>query len=225
MEKFKKLQFDPHYIWRVNDLDVYYTNETNGGGDFFAKEYVDIVNDWYGPVENALEWCSGPGFIGFALLASKLCSNISFNDMYQPAIDMLETTKVNSVYKKHINIFHGNTLNSLSSDNLFDLVVGNPPHWCDNESASKSLGFNVTQFPHVMDILVDNDWNAHNNFFRCIKKHLTTNGKILLQENLNGSTAKTFESMVVEAGLYINSYAHSELYKDKGIYYIEIGHQ
>ena len=48
------------YIWRVNGLDVFYTNETNGGGDYFALEYIDAVKESTDPVEHILEWCSGP---------------------------------------------------------------------------------------------------------------------------------------------------------------------
>ena len=85
-----------NYIWQVDDLDVQYTPITNGGGDYFALEYAEIIHKSYGSVSNALEWCSGPGFIGYALLASKLCNNISFVEMSDLAINQLTRTKENS---------------------------------------------------------------------------------------------------------------------------------
>ena len=212
------------YIWRVNNLDVYYTNETNGGGDYFAIEYMQVVKEWYGTVDSALEWCSGPGFIGFSLLATGACKHIAFNDMYDPAIEMLERTKENSLLSDNINIYQGSTLENISSDKKFDLIVGNPPHWPSIESAANSLGFNPEQFAHVTDILVDEDWHSHKNFYKHAKTLLSENGRILLQENSAGSQPQNFEEMINEAGLKIASVANSVMYADKHIYYIEVEH-
>lgn len=211
------------YIWRVNNLDVYYSNETNGGGDYFAIEYMDVVREWYADVDHALEWCSGPGFIGYSLLASGLCKNVSFNDMYSPAIEMLQRTKHHSKFDNNINIFEGNTLDCVPKDLKFDLVIGNPPHWKDAQSASFDLGLDATEHKHVLDILVDLDWTSHMQFFKSIKHLLSANGKVLLQENAKGSTPKEFEDMINIAGLKINFTAESKMYKD--IYYIEVGHK
>lgn len=210
------------YIWRVNGLDVYYTSETNGGGDYFALEYIDITREWYNNVDNAFEWCSGPGFIGYGLLANNICNNIVFNDMYKPAIEMIEQTKLNSSYNKNISIHTGSTLDSMSRDTAFDLVVGNPPHWKDNESASASLGFDVREHKHVQDILVDYNWESHRSFYKNMKTLLHPEGNIVLQENAQGSSPADFEQMINEAGLKINSYATSAMYND--IYYLVVEH-
>lgn len=211
------------YIWRINGLDVYYTNETNGGGDHFALEYIDVIRDWYECVDNALEWCSGPGFIGYGLLASGLCKNISFNDMYDPAIQMLEQTKSNSKYMKNISIHRGNNLDSMERNNQFNLVVGNPPHWKDNELASRSLGFDITEHKHIQEILVDQNWEAHKSFYKNMKTLLHPNGTIVLQENAQGSSPDDFNEIVKEAGLKIKSYANSVKYDD--IYYLVVEHE
>lgn len=210
------------YIWRINGLDVYYTNETNGGGDYFAIEYIDIIKEWYDQVEDALEWCSGPGFIGFGLLARNICKNITFNDMYDPAIQMLEQTKLNSKYMKNISIHSGNTLNNMNRSKQFDIVVGNPPHWKDCETASSSLGFDVKEHKHVQDILVDENWNSHRSFYKNMKTLLKPNGNIVLQENLQGSEPGDFKEMIAEAGLRIDSYAESKMYDN--IYYLVVEH-
>lgn len=213
------------YIWRIDGLDVYYTNETNGGGDFFAIEYMDVVREWYPNIDHAFEWCSGPGFIGYSLLASGLCRNISFNEMYTPALEMLEKTKAHSNYSKNIFIHAGSTLDDVPRSEQYDLVVGNPPHWKDDETASKSLRFDVSKYKHVQDILVDYDWKAHRSFYKNIKELLSDNGKILLQENSFGSSPDDFKTMIDDAGLKIFFTAQSKMYSDKGIYYMEVGHK
>lgn len=211
------------YIWRVNGLDVYYTNETNGGGDYFALEYMDVVREFYGSVDNALEWCSGPGFIGYSLLATGLCKKLSLNDMYLPAIQVAEKTRLeNKSFSNIVNLYHSNTLDDVNEK--YDLVVGNPPHWKTADSATDSLGFDVHAHLHVLDILVDQDWNSHRSFFNNMKLLLADNGRILLQENYNGSTPEDFKEMIETAGLRISATADSKLYADKGIYYIEIIH-
>lgn len=210
------------YIWRINGLDVYYTNETNGGGDYFALEYIDTIKEWYNCVDNILEWCSGPGFIGYGLLASNACNNITFNDMYSPAIQMLERTRENSTCPNNIAIHQGNTLDSMTTEKKFDLVVGNPPHWQTDDAASNSLGFDITEYQHFQDILVDNDWKAHRSFYKNMKTLLHPKGNIVLQENSQGSSPEDFQDMINDAGLRINSYANSTMYDN--IYYLVVEH-
>jgi methylase of polypeptide subunit release factors len=212
------------YIWRINNFDVYYSNETNGGGDFLALEYIDVVREWYTNVDHILEWCSGPGFIGYGMYASGLCNRVSFNDMYSPAVSYLEKTKANSNDASNINIYQGSSLDNVPDNVKFDLVVGNPPHWKSVDAASNSLGFDISQYTHVSDILVDQDWNSHKNFYVSMKRLLSDNGRILLQENANGSSPEDFKDMIELVGLKISSIAHSRMYADKNIYYIEVVH-
>ena len=205
------------YIWRVNGLDVFYTNETNGGGDYFALEYINAVKEFYGSVEHILEWCSGPGFIGYGMYANNICNKISFLDKYQPAIEQLNKTKNND----NIFIYHGDTLDVIPSSNKFDIIVGNPPHWENKKDANKVIphdNFN----DHVADILLDPNWQTHSNFFKCAKSRLADNGVIFLQQNSTGSSPDTFKPLAEQAGLKISTYAQSKMYKD--IYYLEINH-
>ena len=211
------------YIWRINGFDVFYTNETNGGGDYFAIEYIDLVKEWYVKVDSILEWCAGPGFIGYGMFANNLCNKISFNDKFKSAIDQLEKTKLNSKNPDDIKIYNGGSLSTIPETEKCDLIVGNPPHWKDIQSAETSLNLQFKSFKHVNDILVDTDWKSHTLFYQIAKKLLSDKGKIVLQENLKGSTPKTFERMINDSGLKILSYADSKMYND--IYYIEVSHK
>lgn len=211
------------YIWRINDIDVFYTPITNGGGDYFALEYTEVVNKFYGPVDNALEWCAGPGFIGYMLLATKLCNNISFVEMTDLAITYLEKTKANSIYNDKINIYQGSRLDCIPAAKQFDLVVGNPPHWPSLESANTSL--NATNADEQINLLVDNNWEAHKDFFKNMKTMLSANGSILLQECSLGSSPNDFEEMIDQSGLKITYVQESPMYKRNNIYYMEVKHK
>jgi len=211
------------YIWRVNNFDVFYTNETNGGGDYFALEYMDAVREWYNSVEHVLEWCSGPGFIGFGMLASGIAKHVTLSDMYLPAIELAQRTKENNpTFTNNINVVHGKNLENV--EGTFDLIVANPPHWPSAEAAATTLGFDSTQYEHIEDILVDLNWSSHKEFFINAKSILATNGRILLQQNNNGSSPADFEQMILDAGLVITFTCDSKLYADKGIYYMEVVH-
>lgn len=211
------------YIWRINGFDVFYTNETNGGGDYFAIEYIDLVKEWYVKVDSILEWCAGPGFIGYGMLANDLCDKISFNDTFKPAIDQLEKTKLNSNCSDKIDIYLSKSLEGIPNNKKFNLIVGNPPHWKNAIDAKASLNIDFENFDHLDDILIDNDWESHKQFYKRAKELLSDEGKIVLQENLKGSTPKTFERMINDSGLKILSYADSKMYND--IYYIEVSHK
>jgi methylase of polypeptide subunit release factors len=226
-----------NHIWRVNDLDVYYTNETNGGGNAFAEDYCNAVDGLFPnrTFENALEWCSGPGFIGLAMLATGICKRITLNDLHQPAMDMAEITKLkNPLYSDKISIYPGSTLANIPKSEKFDLVVANPPHYLSKFFASRSLGYDkmgIVIGPRNAEILVDENWQAHTTFYNEIKKLLAPNGIILIQENQSGSHHRTgsFNMIIENVGLEIIRDFDSEEHYDPNsamqIYYLGIQHK
>ena len=211
------------YILRVNDIDIHYTNETNGGGDNFMPEYVKVIKEWYGKVDSVLEWCSGPGFIGYGILAAGLCNSVAFSEIYSPAIDMCRHTA--SVNNLDVKIYTNENLDDVQDK--FDLIVGNPPHWCKEEYAVQALQSLNSSHPlnsRVKQVLIDEDWNTHKSFYKNMKRMLKQDGKILLQENATGSNPQFWSSMTNEVGLKVLSHADSVAYKSLNIYYLEVGH-
>lgn len=225
------------HIWRVNDIDIFYTNETNGGGNGIGEDYFNIIDGLYGDrvFENALEWCSGPGFIGFGLLGAGICNRITLNDIYQPALDVAEITKLkNTKYTDKISIYQGSTIEGIPETEKFDLVVANPPHFYSTGMAAAVLGLvdqGIRVTGHQEEILVDKNWQAHTNFYNSIKKRLAPNGIILIQENQAGSPnrAGNFVQMIENAGLRIvreiSSLEHYDPTTSMQIYYIEVKHK
>ena len=217
-------QMNVDYILRVNDLDIFYTNETNGGGDHFFIEYTEVVSKWYGKVNNLLEWCSGPGFIGYGMLGTGICNSVSFNEIFAPAIDMCRKTATEN--NLDVNIYAEENLDNVEEQ--FDLVVGNPPHWSTVDDAKESmqnLGSLINIEDRTKQILVDEDWKAHRSFFKNMKRLLKKDGRILLQENSTGSNPKMFSELLKDTGLKILGHVDSVAYNSINIYYLEIGHE
>ena len=226
------------YIFRVKDCDIFYTPETNGGGDYFFLEYLDLVIEQYGRVHHLMEWCSGPGFIGYGMMACNICDRLTLLDKFEPAVKIAEKTASNSfikhgldikdpntVYHRRVfprtKIYHSDNLSVLPDDKI-DLVVGNPPHFENEEDAIKSLSkmgspvFN----DHLRDIILDPNWDAHRDFFKQLSTRLSDDGRICLQLHSGGSDVDTFKPMVEEAGLRITAKMESAQYQD--IYYMEV---
>ena len=80
------------WLYKTNDIPIHYTEETNGGGSFFLLDYIDYFKEHYPnkKFNSALEWCAGPGFIGFGILSCDVCNHITFLETYNKAINLLD---------------------------------------------------------------------------------------------------------------------------------------
>lgn len=170
-------------IYRIDDIDVHWTVETNGNGTLFLPGYIDHFKTHYPnrKFNNALEWCAGPGFIGFGILASDICDKLSLLEMYKPACELLDKT---------IEVSNLDNATVICADNVgvltdkYDLIVGNPPHWRKYNSASRLMGANGREDKlNWIRIAVDTDWAIHREFFTNINRNMTEDCVILLLEN------------------------------------------
>ena len=66
---------------------VSYKLHLDGGGSTFGQDFVPLLRRRGMPkVARAFEWCAGPGFIGFSLLAQGLCDTLCLADVNPEAI-------------------------------------------------------------------------------------------------------------------------------------------
>ena len=227
------------YIFKVEGSDIFYTPETNGGGDHFFPEYYDLVSEFYGRVGHLMEWCSGPGFIGYGMMACNICAHLTLLDKFKPAVDIDKKTAENSFIKHGLDfvdtetiyhrrvfprttVYHSDTC-SVLSDHKIDLVVGNPPHFECKEDAIKALsklGGTPLFNDHLSEILLDSNWDAHRDMFDEVSTRLSDDGIICLQLHSGGSSPDTFKSMIEESGMRITATFDSAKYDD--IYYMEV---
>jgi methylase of polypeptide subunit release factors len=208
----------------THGFDVHYDSWMDGGGMWFGLDYLEVIRNRYPNrcFDHCLEWCSGPGFIGFELLDHGICECLCLSDCYAPAIGRAKQTIANlpNPLQHRASAYTTNTISGLPITKQFDLVVANPPHFLECPGDD-----------NIQRIKVDHDWAAHREFFLNIKQHLLPNGVILLQENQAGSLKREqeFETDINAAGLKITAVFDSEHYYTPNdhtqIYYIEICHQ
>ncbi|MER9586055.1 methyltransferase [Mesorhizobium sp. M0276] len=187
-----------------NGISVYYTDNLDGGGLDFADDYLDLFNCFKdrSRFQRMFEWCSGPGFIGYSMLANNICKSLCLADFYQPAIDAAQyTTRTNNI-EDRVTIYQGDGLLALPEWEKFDLVVGNPPHYVERNMAEYSINMEPR-------IYVDDKWLLHREFFSGIRKHLERDGLIVLFENGKGSHIDTFRPMIESSGLKISGWQWS----------------
>jgi len=207
-------------IYTTGSIDVFYENALNGGGIKQSSYYLDIIKSRYKNrvFKKCYEWCSGPGFIGFSLLGHGLCKSVCFSDIHGPAIDCVKDSINHNNCKG--TAYLGKDLSCLPSNEIFDLVVANPPHF------KLPADFHATNENDIR-INVDLDWQAHKDFFRNIKKNLASNGIVLLQENTNGSALDVFLPFISQSGLRVTDVFYNRDYStdNSSLYYIELTHE
>ena len=122
-------------FWRQAEfagVRVHYKRHLNGGGSSFGQDYVPVLTRFGMPRQaRVFEWCSGPGFIGFSLLAHGLCETLCLADINEEAVAACRRTISDNRLTDRVTVYHSNNLASIPDAERWDLVVGNPPHFVD----------------------------------------------------------------------------------------------
>jgi hypothetical protein len=164
----------------------------DGGGSTHYRDFLSIVerkgNSRY---TKALEWCAGPGFIGYALLGNKVCDQLVLMDKYAPAIDScIETATANNLTDK-VTTYVIDAIGKLPDTEKFDLVLGNPPHMWDRDIFLNETKKRWDANGQILDqdnidllerLLLDHGQNIHKEFFKNIVNYLLPNADLFISE-------------------------------------------
>ncbi|MBI2676559.1 MAG: methyltransferase [Candidatus Yanofskybacteria bacterium] len=178
---------------KYNNIEVAYKDNLHGGGIRFGQQFIPVVKERFGHIGHVFEFCAGPGFIGFSLLANNLCDKLTVADVNPEAVKVLnETIKRNGLESK-VTVYLSDCLDNIPETEKWDLVVGNPPHV-----------FCATKDEYKKDItLFDPNFNIHKKFYRDIHKFLKPTGSVLLQEHAESTSIADFKEMIEKNGLKI----------------------
>lgn len=173
-------------------IDVCYLDEIDGGGARFGQDYLTFLPQHLGKVDHIMEWCAGPGFIGFSLLAAGLCNKLTLVDVNPVAVAACRQTVARNGLDESVQVYESNCMDAVPRGVVFDLVVANPPH-CPDTTPSPG--------GHTQLIYNDVEWRTHRKFYRQIADYLSENGRVILQEDASQSSADDFRGMIEESGL------------------------
>lgn len=175
----------------LNGIRVSYLHHLDGGGSAFGQEYIPYLRNRGMPRQyRAFEWCAGPGFIGFSLLGCRLTETLCLADINPEAVEICRRTIDDNRLAGRVEVYASDNLVGIPASEQWDLVVGNPPHYPDDDHIGDLRGH-------------DPQWQIHRTFFAQVGAHLKPGGVIVLQENSQGSTAETFRDMISDASLEI----------------------
>ena len=184
-------QLRPHSRVRYGDIDVYYKRFLDGGGSDFGQDFLRLFRGRRMPRQARLfEWCAGPGFIGFSLLAHGFCDTLCLADINPAAVRAARMTVRRNRLADRVAVYRSDNLADIPATEHWNVVVSNPPHF-DDAAVENEIR------------LYDRDWHLHRDFLRAAPRFLAPNGVIVLQENNQGATAETFRPMADAAGLRV----------------------
>jgi len=163
------------------------------GGTTRSPLFIEILN-MIAPgkiFDHCLDWCSGPGFIGFGILGQGLCNKLDLADIWKPALKAAEL--VNHNY--NVNVHHIRRLSDIQPIQLYDLVVGNPP-WFFGNLLNQSLNqFRLTCDPGLQILRT---------FLIDVKNYLRPDGILILVQGQTYTGPVDFLDIVEQAGLQMS---------------------
>jgi methylase of polypeptide subunit release factors len=189
---------------------VSYTADLDGGGNDFGQAYVPFVQEHLGPVDSVFEWCAGPGFIGFALLAAGLCRSLDLGDVNPAAGAAVTRTLEQNGLGERVRFHESDCFTQIPGDLRWDLVVGNPPHM-------NTPAVSPYQRGHSPLIWQDTAWGIHRRFYRQVRDRLRPGGSVIIQENRHFSGPDDFMRMIGDSGLevvgdHVCGHGHEDYY-------------
>jgi tRNA1(Val) A37 N6-methylase TrmN6 len=192
------------------DIQVCYSTpqDLEGGGTEFGQDFIKVVSE-LGATKRVFEFCSGPAFIGFSLLAHKLCESLCLADASEHSATQCRAT-VERNGLRNVSVYVSDCLDSIPATEQWNLVVSNPPHFASV----------ISQWKGLERFYYDHQWQLHERFYRSVKRFLAPGGRIVMQEHRDGSSVETFEHMIAANGLQIVQVAPSADYPD--FYYIHV---
>ena len=180
-------------IVTYGDISVSYFDELVGGGENYGQDYLRFLPDQVGKVNRLFEWCAGPGFIGFSLLAHGFCDTLCLADVNEAAVEACRDTVRRNGLEDRVDVYVSNGLRDIPESESWDLVVGNPPHWGTDEDLPWGPAL----------ICNDPEWFVHRDFYSNVGRFLNPDANVIIQENRDRSSTEDFAQMIDSGSLRV----------------------
>ncbi|MBF0623074.1 MAG: tRNA (adenine(22)-N(1))-methyltransferase TrmK [Magnetococcales bacterium] len=184
----------------VNGLKIHYADELGTGGLDFGLDFLDLFAQKGWKADRVFEMCSGPGYIGFALLANNLCNSLCLADINPVAVEACKRTIAENGLSDRVNVYLSDGLADIPKHEQWDIIVGNPPQYAQASPREERIG-RAIKFDLHERIWLDDDWHIHRDLYTNAEKHLVEGGQIVIMEARLGSDENDFIGMIREAGL------------------------
>src|SRR3989338_5465633 len=130
-----------YLIKKYGEIEVAWLLELNGGGMTHGQQFIPVVKRVCGKVGRAFEFCAGPGFIGFSLLAEGLCRYLCVADANPLAVEALKETVRRNRLIDRVSVYLSDGLKGIPKTEKWDLVEPTPPHFSGSKDNENPKGF------------------------------------------------------------------------------------
>ena len=156
-------------------------NRLDGGGRLLKEPIADVVGSHVRArghrFDHAFEWCAGLGEMGFELLKRDLVERLTLADINPQAMAVSHCIGEAMGHGDNVLHFVSDNLDRVPRDLRFDLVIGNPPNYCNLQPGHPAGAMMARDLrPN------DRGWCVHERFFQTIGDHLASNAVLLIQE-------------------------------------------
>ena len=116
---------------RYAGIGISYREELDGGGTEFGQDFISFFKARGMPKQKRVfEWCSGPGFISFSLLAHGFCETLCLADINPDAVASCKrTVRVNKLSDR-VSVYQSDNLKNIPRSEKWDLVDQQPSAFC-----------------------------------------------------------------------------------------------
>ncbi len=167
--------------------------EQHKGGMAVGREFPRALNELgVGRGGRLLEFCSGPGYIGYSLLANGWCEHLVLSDVDADAIATARRTAAYNGLEGRVSCYASDALEDIPASERWDVVVANPPAF--DRHPEREMG------PGDWDRGYDAGWNVRRRFYAAVKQHMNPGGVVVVSENVRGSDPAVFEQMIRDGG-------------------------
>jgi hypothetical protein len=174
-------------------LIVFDRREQHWAGLTLGRDYPRVLNELgVGRCRRLFEFCAGPGYIGYALLANGWCESLALSDIDAESIATAMRTAAYNGLDGRVAGYASDVLDDIPADERWDVVVGNPPAFESHPDKQLADG--------DWDRGFDTDWNVRRRFYTSVKAHMNPGGVVVMTENARGSDPTAFEEMIRAGG-------------------------
>ena len=159
------------------------------GGMAFGRDFPRVLNELgVRRCRRLFEFCSGPAYIGYSLLAAGWCETLALADVEPGSIETARRTAIHNGIEDRVSAYVSDALDQIPPTERWDLVVANPPHFLPDPDRPGDVQ------------VFDADWDVHRRFYAAVERHMRPGGLVVMAENRAGSDPRLFEQMIREGG-------------------------
>jgi Methyltransferase small domain len=168
------------------EIAVFDKPEQHLGGMGFGRDFPRVLNELgIGRRPRVFEFCAGPGYIGYSLLAAGWCESLVLSDINPDAAASARYTAEHNALAGRVDVYVSDALDQIPADECWDLVVANPPHFPRAKADVRHY---------------DPEWDMHRRFYAKVGRHMNPRGLVLMVENADGSDPDLFDEMIRAGG-------------------------